>query len=56
VTVKVDGFVGSKCVRMSIRVEDTVKTYYQGVKYMHYGKGEAEYVVVGRTASASVIR
>lgn len=56
VTVNVDGFGGSKCVRMSIRVEDTVKTYYQGRKYMHFGKGESEYVVVGRTASANVIR
>jgi len=56
VTVKVDGFGGSKCVRMSIRVEDTVKTYYQGRKYMHFGKGESEYVVVGRAASANVIR
>jgi len=56
VTVKVDGFGGSKCVKMDVRVEDTVKTYYQGKKYMHFGKGESEYVVVGREVSANVIR
>jgi hypothetical protein len=56
VTVKADGFGGSKCVKLAVRVEDTVKTYYQGVKYMHYGKGESEYVIIGRTIGASVIR
>jgi hypothetical protein len=56
VTVKTNGFSGDRAVRMSVRVEDTLKTYYQGSKYMHYGKGESEYVVIGRAASASVIR
>jgi hypothetical protein len=56
VTVRVDGFGGSRCVRMNVRVEDTVKTYYQGGSYMHFGKGESEYVVVGRAVSAEVIR
>jgi hypothetical protein len=56
VTVKPNGFGGAKCIRMSIRVEDTLKTYYQGVKYMHFGKGECEYVVIGRAVDASVIR
>jgi len=56
VTVKMDGFGGQRCVRMSLRVEDTVKTYYQGRKYMHYGRSESEYVVIGRAVRAIVIR
>jgi hypothetical protein len=56
VTVKPNGFGGNRCVRMMLRVEDTLKTYYQGVKYMYYGKGESEYVVIGRAVNASTAR
>ncbi|PKN35641.1 MAG: hypothetical protein CVU61_02125 [Deltaproteobacteria bacterium HGW-Deltaproteobacteria-19] len=56
VTVKSDGFGGQRIVRMYHRVENTIKTYYQGLKYMHFGRSESEYIVIGRAVRADVIR
>ncbi len=56
VTVKVAGFGGQKAVRITLRVEDAVKTFLQGVKYMHYGAGESEYIVLGRMRNAAVVK
>ncbi|HQG51840.1 MAG TPA: NAD(+)--dinitrogen-reductase ADP-D-ribosyltransferase, partial [Syntrophorhabdaceae bacterium] len=56
VTVKRGGFSGSRQVELEHRVENVIKTYYQGEKYMHYGAGESEYIVLGKKVPAKVIR
>jgi len=38
------------------RIENVIKAYYQGEKYMHYGAGESEYIVLGKKVPAKVIR
>jgi SPP1 gp7 family putative phage head morphogenesis protein len=55
VTAKRGGFGGAHLVELSYRVEDVIKTYYQGTRYMHYGAGESEYIVLGRRVSARTI-
>lgn len=55
-TVRRGGFSNQKLIEMSHRVEDVLKTYHQGVKYMHYGSREAEYVMIGRNIAAKVLK
>jgi hypothetical protein len=46
-----NGVFGSKPIRFrsgSVRVEDVVKTWYQGSDYMSYYQSEAEYILLGR--------
>lgn len=56
VTVKRGGFSGSRQVELEHRIENVIKAYYQGEKYMHYGAGESEYIVLGKKVPAKVIR
>lgn len=43
-------------LKITARVEDIVKTWFQGRNFMHYGFQEAEYVTIGRALPAVVVR
>ena len=55
-TVRKGGFSNQRAIQTSFRVEDTVKTFHQGIKYMYYGSGESEYITIGRKVSAKIIK
>ena len=51
-TTKAHVFHRSRRVRIETRVEDIVKTWYQGDNYMHFQESEAEYITIGRKRKA----
>jgi SPP1 gp7 family putative phage head morphogenesis protein len=50
------GYTNSRAVTIAARVEDFAKLYWQGVDYMAFGSSEREFVMVGRTRPATVLR
>jgi len=51
------GFIfGSTTIEIDARIEDVLKVYYQGSKWMHYGPSEAEYILIGNRWGRQVRR